>query len=314
MIKCRLMSILTIIVLMASTAFVRSQSPSPEAQYRFLFDYDQALPLNVDLKLDIKITGGQYYKLTYQSLHGELIPAILLIPKLEAGEKAPCVILMHGLGSRKEDLIPLWFPLLAQGYAVFSIDAPYHGEREPKDKNFRQVFRYPVRTREMFIHTVIDLRRGVDYLIQRPDIDPTRIGYVGFSMGAITGAVFAGIDTRIKAPVLVVGGGNWASIAKGSEVNHEPPVLKNDPTHLAELASTLAPVDPILWIGQISPRSVLMINGNSDRVIPKEAAKALHAAAKEPKEVLWYKGGHLPLSEKGVWVIVKICFWLSQNL
>ena len=54
----------------------------------------------------------------------------------------------------------------------------------------------------------------------------------------------------------------------------------------------MADVDPIYFVGHISPRPVLMQNGKTDRLVPPAAAEPLHKAAKEPKVVRWYPGGH----------------------
>src|SRR5437773_1469191 len=56
--------------------------------------------------------------------------------------------------------------------------------------------------------TVVDLRRGVDYLETVPEVDAKRVGYYGVSMGGILGGIAAGLDSRFRAPALVVAGGD----------------------------------------------------------------------------------------------------------
>ena len=48
--------------------------------------------------------------------------------------------------------------------------------------------------------------RGVDLLMARKDVDPTRIAYVGHSYNAMVGGFLSGIDRRFKAFVLMAGG------------------------------------------------------------------------------------------------------------
>ena len=51
-----------------------------------------------------------------------------------------------------------------------------------------------------------DLRRTMDYLWSRADIDTTSIGYFGFSWGSYIAPVMLAVEPRVKAAVLFVGG------------------------------------------------------------------------------------------------------------
>ena len=55
-------------------------------------------------------------------------------------------------------------------------------------------------------HQVIDLRRAVDLLYLRRDVDRKRIAYVGHSWDAHVGAILAGVETRICCYVLMASG------------------------------------------------------------------------------------------------------------
>lgn len=52
---------------------------------------------------------------------------------------------------------------------------------------------------------MVDLRRGVDLLRARADVDPNRIAYVGHSAGAHWDAILSGVDRRLKTVVLMAG-------------------------------------------------------------------------------------------------------------
>lgn len=309
--------ILSILVWSAAVAHVTpalSQTARQEPDLSFLFEYDRAYPLRAELGTGVEDSGGTAYKLTYRSTHEVSVPAVLVFPETTVGKKWPCIIVQHGLGQKKEDLRMLWRLLLRAGYAVFAMDAPYHGERANADANPVGNFRFPVRTRDGFIQAVVDLRRGVDYLQSRADIDGKRIGYFGVSMGAIIGAIFAGVDDRVQASVLMVGGANWELLIKGTSL---PLIGRDDPTYAATIASVISilkPVDPLLWVGRISPRPVLMVNGDADTVVPVAANKALHDAAREPKEVYWYKGGHIPDGSQFLGVSLRVGSWLTKHL
>jgi cephalosporin-C deacetylase-like acetyl esterase len=59
------------------------------------------------------------------------------------------------------------------------------------------------RGQDRFAKTVITVRRGVDYLSLRSDIDQTRGAIVGFSFGAWIGSIVAAVDTRRMGAVLI---------------------------------------------------------------------------------------------------------------
>src|SRR5258708_8164137 len=56
------------------------------------------------------------------------------------------------------------------------------------------------------IQQIVDMRRGADLLLARPDVDPKRLAYVGHSYNASVGGCLSGIDKRFKAFVLMAGG------------------------------------------------------------------------------------------------------------
>ncbi len=55
---------------------------------------------------------------------------------------------------------------------------------------------------------ITDVMQAVGYLAQRPDVDPTRIGVAGYSMGSFHAGIAGALDPRIHALILS-GGGNF---------------------------------------------------------------------------------------------------------
>ena len=68
------------------------------------------------------------------------------------------------------------------------------------------VFRngWGVRYANLITQTVVDYRRAVDYLETRDDIDTSRIGLLGYSMGGHMTFILAASDPRIKTVVSCV--------------------------------------------------------------------------------------------------------------
>jgi cephalosporin-C deacetylase-like acetyl esterase len=222
-----------------------------------------------------------------------------------------CVVLGHGL--RGDKRWPEVFDLLANaGFATFSIDARFHGERRNPDA-LGQLFTDPSILERMLRETVIDMRRGIDYLETRPECDAGRIGYIGASMGGFLGSLLAGSDERVKAPVLLVSGADWPTMLESTETAEFR--RRATPDAIERARRLLDPIDPIHWVGRISPRPVLMIAGDADRAVPPASARALHAAANEPKQVIWYRGGHgLPGGGETRRLMLTIGGWLVEHL
>jgi dienelactone hydrolase len=100
--------------------------------------------------------------------------------------------------------------LAEHGAVVIAIDAPFARRGGPP-------IRFATTDRTEQIQLIKDLQRAVDVLRARPNVDGTRIAYLGISYGGAMGALFVGIERRIRAAVLVVGDGGLVSHSTGPE-------------------------------------------------------------------------------------------------
>ncbi|MEM1606528.1 MAG: alpha/beta fold hydrolase [Candidatus Bathyarchaeia archaeon] len=277
---------------------------------RKYYNYDKTMPLRASEEIIREEEGYKVIKVYFDSINGERVPALLSLPKSDG--KVPCVIFLHGYGGSKEDILQVAGLVAREGYALIAIDAAYHGERKVPGKELYS----PNITESMrgIIQTIIDLRRAVDYLETRPEIDAERIGYVGGSMGGILGAIFIGVEPRIKAAALIVAGGNMSLMIKESQHYTMPAIreyLRKEGISYEELQKILDPIDPINFIKHFSPRPLVFHLGRFDRIVPAEAGRQLYEAAGEPKQVYWYDAGHsLPLDL----VAVRILDFMDRNL
>lgn len=281
-------------ILFSALAFsVHSQESSQMIPVEQFYQYDKKLPLNA---VEEKIKETDEFirtRITYDSVHEKKVTAILTVPK-KGKPPYPVVIFQHGMSESKDNEQVQFGTriLVKEGYAVFSIDADYHGERA-KDKNKKYAVDMITKAqiyamRDMFVQTAIDIRRGIDFLSKKDFIDKEKIGYAGVSMGGIIGVLVSSLDTRIKAPVFIVAGGNFLTMI---------PLLGVIPN-----ARNIAGVfDPVNFIAKISPRPFLMLNGLQDTSMEK-GAKLLYEAAKDPKQIIWVEGDHIqvPLKEETI--------------
>jgi dienelactone hydrolase len=271
--------------------------------------YQKALPSYADTPsqpLAVKtvesktLDGARFLRFSYLSAHGQRVPALLFTPlRASAKTPAPCLVLLHGLGGSKEIMAGLALFAAQSGYASLAIDEYGQGERTPTKPSERsQAEELAVTVQQ----SALDVRRGLDYLGTRRDINSKRIGLAGISLGAIIGTVAAGVDPRLKATALISGGGDWGLILKTLTANRtevggrSTAGLKNLDWDKASLL--LAPEDPLTFAPHIAPRTLLLIGGRKDTTIVPQAQQELYDAARLPKKILWFdQYGHVPPPE-----------------
>jgi len=74
-------------------------------------------------------------------------------------------------------------------------------------------------------------------------------------------------------------------------------------------------VEPMKYIGRISPRPLFILNGTGDSRIPTECARILHERAGEPKTVKWVDAGHLNVRSREFKTMVgrQLLKWLESE-
>jgi dienelactone hydrolase len=249
------------------------------------------------------------YSVRFKGANGEAVPGIFVTPGAAAGPK-PTVLILHGLGGSKEQMYLAMVSFAGRGFSVFAIDAAGHGKRTPINGKAVALLTLP-EMRQVSGQTVADLRRAVDWLETRPEVDKSRIGFLGVSLGGILGGVFAADEPRVKAAVLWAAGGDWGKLVTTSTHPFAQTFRKSGQTDAAKVRAAMADVDPLGTIAAISPRPLLFLNGDKDNVVPVACAEALYAAAREPKERVVLPGGHIP---DAIAMLERSARWLGEKL
>ena len=165
--------------------------------------------------------------------------------------------------------------------------------------------------RSAVINTIPAAMLCVDYLEKRKDIDPNKIILIGGSLGALFVPAIAAADPRISAAVLLFGGGDLQSLFRANIRLREPAVS------IASwaLAILVSPVEPLKYIGRISPRPLFMLNGTGDTRVPPRCTQLLYSKAKEPKTIVWIPVEHVHVSSTKFRerVLGELEAWLGQN-
>lgn len=257
-----------------------------------LFEYDPKAPLDVQTASTEKKEGYTFHELSYASPKGGRVPALLLVP--DGTGPFPAVLVMHGAPGTARTILPEAEALAKLGAVALTISAPF--SRGDRLDNRREMIRLDERDRADQIQLIVDLRRGVDLLLARPDVARDRIAYAGRSYGGAQGGLLAGVETRIKAYALVVGDGGLVSHFTGADDTNGP--LQSLPQDVVKRwRAAMDPIEPIRWVGRAAPAQLLFQNGQTDTMVPAADGRAFQEAGSEPKKVLWYDAGH-QLSEQ----------------
>jgi len=148
-----------------------------------------------------------------------------------------------------------------------------------------------IQSRTLYVQRAQDLRRTIDYLETREDIDKDRIAYVGLGWGAQVGPVMIATEPRIKTGVLLLGG-----IGPGRK-------------HPA--------CDPVNFAPRVTV-PMLMLNTRDDSIFPYETAQRplfglLGTPAANKRHVL-FPGGHSVPQEYRRQYHREIVEWLDRSL
>ncbi len=143
---------------------------------------------------------------------------------------------------------------------------------------------------------ILDVHRVGDWLLQRPEVDPERLGLTGISLGAVMGSLAGGIDLRFAKLALVMAGGDLPEIVKKAlEFKEVEKQLGAKGLTVEGLRSSLGPIEPLSFAHRVNPANVLLLNASDDEIIPKKCTHALWKKMGKPR-IKWYKGGHYTIS------------------
>jgi dienelactone hydrolase len=267
-----------LVCLLALTLVACGGSGSSEAKPGAeIYEYDDSKPLGFQ---DKGVVNKEYpVKVHDISFAGpsERVPAYLVTPPGKG--PYPAVIYLHGAGGDRLEMVYTASWLVGRRAVGLTVESPYSPNREielgPGVEGLRK-------ERNRTVMGIVELRRAVDLLQSLPQVDDDRIGFVGYSAGARSGAILAGVEPRISAFVFMSG---------GEETVDEFMSLVS-PEQQGEVRPLLEDTDGVKFIGQASPSKLLFQVGRRDEVVPRDALDTLIRAGSEPKEVKWYNAGH----------------------
>ena len=268
-------------------AAARPAERSPNNLLR-LFDYDSHQPLDIHDKTVKEFSCGVIHDITYASPSGGSVSAYLIVPK-SSGPFAAMVFGHWGNGTRGE-FIPE-----AKAYAcagAVSLLPDYRWERPRPWYSAIDDFAHPDLDRRTRINTVIEMRRAIDLLLSRTDVDSKRIGYVGHSFGAQWGAILSAVEGRLQAVALMAGAAEEADLLLRSDNPQIVQLRASLPKgQLETYLNTLQDINAINCV-RYAQAPLLLQFANFEQYFDRESTERYAAAAAEPKTVLFYDSAH----------------------
>lgn len=246
-----------------------------------------------------ELEGVARERLSFQSTPGQRVTALIYRATGTANDRR-WIVLLHGGTAPGKDAPAFRYAgtfFARAGWNVLALDMLHYGERRTDlvpvmttSELVGRLYSNAPLYLEWVAQTVKDAGRALDFLVRERAADPARIVLVGVSRGAVISTIIGGADPRFNAVALLYGGHYLA----------------------LETAPHLPAACPANYVGRISPRPVLMINGTEDNLFLRESSVLpLQRLAKEPKTQRWQETGHMGMFRED---LPQVASWLRERV
>lgn len=215
-------------------------------------------------------------------------------------ERPPIVVMCMGLDSAKEETSAYEEPFLARGLAILAFDGPGQGESE---------YELPIRG-----DYEVAVRAVVDWVEQRSDVDHTRIGLWGVSLGGYYAPRAAAFEKRVKACISLSGPfdwrDNWPSI---NELTRETFRVRAHQKTLADAERQGAALT-LKGVAQHITCPLYIVAGKQDRIVPWQDGEKLARAASGAVEFVLLDDGNHVANNRGYRWRSQSADWMARQL
>lgn len=203
------------------------------------------------------------------------IPGYLRVPT--ESRRPPCVILIGGLDTTKEEQLVISNLCVQRGLATLSFDGPGQGETY-----------YKMKLNPEFHQAVAAV---LDFAQECPEVDGERLGVIGRSLGGHYAPRIAALDKRVKAAVA------WGAMYHLRNYSSLPPLTQSgflDVTgskSLEEVRPYFESVD-LDGIASNIACPLMIVHGGLDNITPTENATLMQEQASGPTELLFWEDSY----------------------
>ena len=235
-------------------------------------------------------------------------------------KKYPVVMFLHPTGGDRNYHIAWESRYVSRGYMTVSVDSRYHGRRQDSQLSYQRALvkaysEQDCREKPFLLDNVWDQQRILDVLETRDDVDMSRIGVTGMSLGGMHSWLLAACDERIACacPICGVQYFRYAlendcyyervmsipdvfryAVETSSNKKEGPfplSVSKETVQHVWDrlLPGMLEHYDADVSLGAIAPRPFLIVTGCKDARNPIKGIEMVYEKAQRVYEALGAK-------------------------
>ncbi len=252
------------------------------------YDNEPHRPLNPVISKRVDCGNHWREHLTIETLPGERVPGYLLLPK-KVPLPAPAVIALHqhagehrfgadeiiGLAGNQPQAQTYGSELVSRGYVVLALDALTFGQRIDINENALED-KMLIIGRQPLGRIIWDDLRSVQYLLERPEVDPRRIACIGHSLGGTRSTYLAAMEPRIAAVAILCYISDFDSYRR-ERIDPPPTTRLLGVFRYAEMSDLLA---------LIAPRPLFVLNGKWDRTVPLNGFQRTMTATEQTYRLL----------------------------
>ena len=279
--KTNVIFIAAALLLMTASTFAQTRTASLAVRIQRLLHLPQdKAPLALEVLKKTSEGDIELEDIRFQAERGIWVPAIVARPA-NATKPLPAIICLPGTSGTRQHLTDAelklspfprtgWARALArEGFVTISLD--YRGSDARQQNIFTDAVREQLAGRSYMGLLVYEVMRAVDYLQTRSDVDRTRIGITGFSLGGAMAWYAAAADPRLRVIVPVCGGaGTYEALL------NSPPHTRYHSQYFypAGFLQTFPGDQPELFAA-LAPRAVLIVGRDQNQGMPVEGLRKL---------------------------------------
>jgi 2,6-dihydroxypseudooxynicotine hydrolase len=238
---------------------------------------------------------GERVEIPYE---GTKLYGILRRPR--AVERPPIVVMCMGLDSAKEEMDAYESVFLARGMATLAFDGPGQGEAE-----------YELRIRGGYEAPV---KAVVDYVLTRDDVDGSRIGLWGVSLGGYYAPRAAAFEKRVKACISLSGPFDWAELWPTMNPLTREAFRVRAKCATPEEAHDYGRALTLRGVASNITCPLFIVAGKQDRIVPWQDGERLAREARGPVELLLIEDGNHVANNRGYRYRTQSADWMADKL
>jgi dienelactone hydrolase len=204
----------------------------------------------------------------------------------------PCVIVLDITGGNQELSRTISRHLAQKGIGGLFVQMAYYGPRRPPKSKLRLLSVDVQHTMAAVRQTVLDLRCATAWMESRPEVDKSRLGIMGTSLGSFMAALTAEMEPKLARVAVLLGGGGFVD----AYWDHPQAVPYRKMYELVggtkdQVKKFIAPLDPLTCAANLKDRRLLIIAAKKDEIVPPQMAENLWQATGR-QQIIWLNAGH----------------------